>query len=192
MLGTVPNDVSLRGLRLAPGYILGHPYAALDIYSQQGSAVSLEAVSVGHAASMQVRAAESSVALFGGLTAAISRLRELADDCAHEDWDGAGAIALEPAAVANAERFLRALPVGIPMPECSPEPDGSVSLDWAESRYRLFSVSMSSSNRLAFAWLDGSDKGHGVCRFDGMAVPERVLLGLRLILPEADAPVRAA
>jgi hypothetical protein len=192
MPGTVPNDVSLLGVPLVPGYILGRPYAALDIYSQQGSAVSLEAVSVGHAASMQVRAAESSVALFGGLSAAISSLRELADDCARDDWDGDGAVALEPAAVANAERFLRALPEGIAMPECSPEPDGSVSFDWAESRCRLFSVSVSSSNRLAFAWLDGSDKGHGVSRFDGRAVPERVLIGLRLILPEAHAPVRAA
>jgi hypothetical protein len=180
MPATVPNAVSLLG------------YAALGIYSQQGSAVSLEAERVGQAASTLVRAAESSVALFGELSSAISRLHELANDCAQDDWDAAGAVALESAAVANAERFLRALPEGVPMPECSPEPDGSVSLDWAESRWRLFSVSVSSSNRLAFAWLDGSDQGHGVARFDGMAVPERVLMGLRLIVPEAHAPVRAA
>lgn len=180
MLGTVPNAVGLLG------------YAALGLYSQQGSAVSLEAASVGQAASTLVRAAESSVVLFGERSAAISSLRELANDCAHDDWDGAGAVALDPAAIINAERFLRALPEGVPMPECSPEPDGSVSLDWAESRARLFSVSVSNSNRIAFAWLDGSDKGHGVSRFDGTVVPERVLIGLRLILPEAHAPVRPA
>jgi hypothetical protein len=152
----------------------------------------MEAKSVGHAASSLMRAAESSVALFGERGAAISSLRELANECAGDDWDGSGAVALDPCAVENAERFLRALPEGVPMPECSPEPDGSVSLDWSESRARLFSVSVSGSNRLAFAWLDGCDKGHGVSRFDGVLVPERVLIGLRLILPETHAPVRAA
>lgn len=139
-----------------------------------------------------VRAAEQSVALFGERAAAISSLRELANECSHEDWDGSGAVALDPDAVTQAEYFLRALPDGVPMPECSAEPDGSVSLDWCMAKNRLFSISVGSSNRLAFAWLDGSDKGHGVARFDGLAVPARVLLGLRSILIPSHAPVRAA
>jgi hypothetical protein len=139
-----------------------------------------------------VQAAEQSVVLFGERAAAISSLRELSNECSLEDWDGSGALALDPRAVIQAESFLRTLPDGVPMPECSAEPDGSVSLDWSRAKNRLFSVSVGSSNRLAFAWLDGSDKGHGVARFDGIEVPKLVLLGLRSILTPSHAPVRAA
>jgi len=88
---------------------------------------------------MFARTAEQSVALFGEQCTAISRLHEIANDCAHDDWDGAGAMPVDMAAVLRAESFLRALPDGIPMPDSSPEPDGSVSLDWS-ARNRLFSV----------------------------------------------------
>lgn len=180
MLGAVSNAVGLRG------------YAALGPYAQQGSAVSVEAASVGRAAIILARAAEQSVALFGERAAAISRLHELANECVQDDWDGAGAVPLDLTAVAHAESFLRALPDGTPLPECSPEADGSVSLDWCSARNRLFSVSIGRSNRVAFAWLDGNDKGHGVARFDGVAVPTRVLFGLSSILGRSHAPVRAA
>jgi hypothetical protein len=77
---------------------------------------------------------------------------------------------------------VRALPDGIPLPEFAPEPDGSISLDWILSRNRLFSVSIGHSSRLAFAWLDGADNGHGVARFDGQNVPPRVLEGIKCII----------
>lgn len=180
MLGTVSNAVGLLG------------YAALIPYAQPGSAVSAEADTVVQVASGIVQAAERSVVLFGDKAAALSSLRELASECSVGDWDAAGAHAIDLDALACAERFLRALPSSVPMPECSPEPDGSISLDWSESRHRLFSISISGSDRLAFAWLDGSDRGHGVARFDGRVVPERVLFGIRSILGQPHAPVRAA
>lgn len=180
MLGAVSTVVGLVG------------YAALGSSSQPGSAVSAEAARVEQIAIKLAQAAEQSVALFGDRAAALSSLRELANECAHDDWDGADAVALDPDAVTQAERFLRALPDDMPMPECSAEPDGSVSLDWSSARNRLFSVSVGNRNRLAFAWLDGSDKGHGVARFDGLKIPGRVLLSLRSILTPSHAPVRAA
>ncbi len=133
---------------------------------------------------------ERSQALFGDKTATISSLNELACECAEADWDGYGAQGMDPAAVTVAERLIRALPMDIPMPECAPEPDGSISLDWWESRYRIVSVSVSPSARLAFAWLDGTDRGHAVARFDGSAVPERLLQEIRRIMPNAS--LRAA
>ena len=180
MFGPVSETVVLLG------------YAALGPYAQSGSAVSLEAEMVKQAASNLVRAAEESVALFGERAEAISSLRELANECAHEDWDGGGATAIDLDAVARAEGFLRALPSGVPMPTCSPEPDGSISLDWSESRGRLFSISVSARDRIAFAWLDGNDRGHGVARFDGAVVPERVVFGIRSIMTPSHAPVRIA
>jgi hypothetical protein len=85
-------------------------------------------------------------------------------------------------ALQNAEMFLRALPEDLPTPEFAPEPDGSISLDWIHTRHRLFSLGVGPNDRLAYAWLDGTDKGHGVARFDGLSVPQRVLAGIQFIM----------
>ena len=78
------------------------------------------------------------------------------------------------------------------LPEFAPEPDGSISLDWIQSRARLYSLSIGHSNRLAYAWLDGADKGHGVVHFDGQNVPPRVLDGIKHIVGHGYAGLRAA
>ena len=79
-----------------------------------------------------------------------------------------------------------------PVPEFAPEPDGSVSLDWIQSRTRLFSLSIGTSRRLAYAWLDGSDKGHAVSRFDGKHIPSRIQQGIREIVNYGHTSLRAA
>jgi hypothetical protein len=165
---------------------------ALHAVASGGSATSLEARAVHQAAGEVVRLAERSQALFGEKAAALSRLAALATECGEQGWDGENASPIDSNAVLMAERFLRALPDGIPMPEFAPEPDGSISLDWIQSRSRLFSLSISHSNRLAYAWLDGTDKGHGVARFDGQNVPLRILDGVKSIVRPGHAGLRAA
>jgi len=167
-------------------------YAALNPYARVGSAISAEAEAVTRAASALVRSSEESQILFGRRATAISHLRTLGNECAESGWDGADAYAIHSVALRNAENFVRALPEDIPMPEFAPEPDGSISLDWIPSRHRLFSMSVSTGNRLAFAWIDGADRGHGVARFDGLIVPARVLTGIRSILSYGNAAVRVA
>jgi hypothetical protein len=180
----MPEPVSAIGLC----YPAGH--AALNLYARGGSAVSSEARAAQEAATAVVESAERSQALFGEKAAALSQLWALATECNETNWDGAGAAAIDVGAVINAGDLVRALPAGIPMPEFSPEPDGSVSLDWIESRNRIFSVSVGTGSRLAYAWLDGSDRGHGVARFDGERVPVRVLEGIRGIISHGNAAVR--
>lgn len=167
-------------------------YAALNAYALPGSAVSAEAVSVTQAVSALIRSAEESQALFGTKAAAISQLKTLASECAEPDWDGNGASAIDSVALQNAVNLVRALPEDVPLPEFAPEPDGSISLDWIQSRHRLFSLSVGVSNRLAYAWLDGSDNGHGVARFDGCNVPERILTGIQSIMSPGNVTVRTA
>lgn len=87
---------------------------------------------------------------------------------------------------------MRVLPGYVPLPEFAPEPDGSVSLDWTESRHRRFTLSIGGSNRVAYAWLDGADKGHGVVRFDGTSIPPRVLEGIGSIVNHGNTPFRVA
>jgi hypothetical protein len=161
-------------------------------YARGSSAVSSEARAVRDAVCAVVDLTEQSHALFGDKAAAISQLRALANECAEPEWDSDGASAVTPIAVSLAEGFIRALPDGVPLPEFAPEPDGSLSLDWIQSRNCLFSISVGSNNRLAYAWLDGADKGHAVARFDGDRIPPRIVEGIRAIMGHGNASLRAA
>jgi hypothetical protein len=150
-------------------------YRALQALAGGSSAISPEANAV-HRAAVEVRdQAERSFVLFGAKAIALSELATLVSECSEQDWNGEGAASIEPVSVNTVERFVRALPEDFPLPEFSPDPDGSISLDWMPSRNRLFSLSIGRNDRLAYAWLDGTDKGHGVARFDGQSVPPPVL-----------------
>lgn len=160
-------------------------YATLSAYARQGSALSAEAAAVSQAAAALVRSAEDMHSLFGRKSTAISSLREMAGDCCEAGWDGESAAPVNRLALAGAEAFIRALPEEYPLPDCAPEPDGSISLDWIASRRRLFSLSVGHGPRLAYAWLDGSDKGHGVAVFDGVSIPQRVLSEIQSVVRHA-------
>jgi hypothetical protein len=166
-------------------------YAALQAMSRRSSSVSEEGLFVSQAAAAIVDAREQSYALFGQQNGVISQIRSLAVECGKPDWNGDGALPVDSAATRTAESIVRALPEGFPVPEVSAEPDGAISLDWAHSRSRVFTLSAGPTDRLAFAWLDGTDKGHGVARFDGITIPRRVIDGIRSIL-SSDPTVRAA
>lgn len=119
--------------------------------------------------------------------AAIAQIETLAKECSEPDWDGENARPLDRLAALSATNFIRALPDGIALPELAPEPDGSISLDWIQSRNRLFTLSIGANNRLGYAWLDGTDKGHAVVRFDGEHVPLRILEEIRGITNPGNA-----
>lgn len=156
------------------------------------SALSREAHIVSEAATEFVKLAERSEALSGDKNAVFSDLAELGTDYADRGWDGGNAAPIDPVTMFFVRRFIHALPDDIPMPELAPEPDGSVSLDWSKSRSRLFSLSIGPSNRLAFAWLDGGDKGYATAQFSGADIPSLVLDQIRKLLGNARAPLRAA
>ncbi len=167
-------------------------YAALNAYAQGGTAVSAEAQTVREVASSVVELADRSQALFGEKAFSISRLIALAQQCGQPGWDGTDAEPVSTLAVMTAEAFLRALPDDCPMPELAADPDGALSLDWIGSKSRIFSLSIGPTNRLAYAWVDGADRGHAVARFDGQQIPPRVLDGVQSIIPYADSSFRAA
>lgn len=160
-------------------------HLALQALAGGGSAMSPEAFAVYKAAADVADSAERSVALFGKKAAALSQLAKLGTECAYLGWDGEGAAAIDPIAILSAKRFVRALPDDLPLPEFAPEPDGSISLDWIQSRNRLVSISVARGNRLAYAWLDGADKGHAVARFDGRNIPPLVLGQIKSIVDHA-------
>jgi len=167
-------------------------FSVLPAFAWGSSAVSNEADEIRKAAREVVSESERSQALFAGKADLISQLVALEDECSGEGWDGNGAHPIDFLAVDQVKRFLRALPDRVPLPEISPEPDGSVSLDWIHSRNRLFSVSVSGGDRLAFAGIDGTDSSHGVARFDGQIIPRQILLGIEAAVGARDATFRTA
>ena len=160
--------------------------------ARSGSAISPEASDVAKAASAIIAASERSEALFGRKAAVLSALMLMADECAEPGWDGEAAPAIALGVVRKASEVIRALPEGIPLPELSPAPDGSIVFDWALSKHRVFSLSIGETDRLAYAWLDGTDKGHGAARFDGLRMPPRVLDGVQAVMSHGNAPLWAA
>ena len=166
----MPQSVSTIGLLLG--------CAAVHYMPSGSTAVSPEAQVLRKSACQVFESSERSIALFGGKANAISSIIALASECSNPNWDGNDAEPISDLAVSTAEIFIRALPSDIPLPEFAPDPDGSISLDWIESRKRLFSVSIGASDRLAFAWIDGTDRGHGVVRFDGGAIPQKIREGI--------------
>lgn len=154
-------------------------FASLSSAWWEDNAISGEAQQVALHTSKVNEVIEYSRALFGAKADAISELLALADECGDENWDGAGAYPIDSAAVSMASQLIQALPDDVSLPEFAPEPDGSVSFDWIRSSSQLVSVSVSANRRLSFAWLDGTDKGHAVARFDGKGMPERLMLEIR-------------
>jgi len=112
----------------------------------------------------------------------ISNVRSFADQCSEDDWDGYRAEAVSDTVLLCAEAFIRALPDGLAMPEISAEPDGQISFDWLPTKTKTFTLSVGSSDRLAYAWIDGSNRGHAVDLFEGDQLPPRVLGELQRIL----------
>lgn len=115
------------------------------------------------------------------------RLRFVLDELTVDD----GQCAVSAASVRRAFQLVQSLPNGIPVPDVAIDPDGEVELDWMPSRTRMFSISLGDSDRLAYAWLDGSDHAHGVFRFIN-AIPQPLLLQLAELTVDARAYVRVA
>lgn len=166
--------------------------SALYALARPGSAVSAEAKAVQQAASEAIDSVERSRALFGAKANTIYELWALANECSQEGWDGEHARPLDREAIHRAIELIRALPDYVPLPELAPEPDGAVSLDWIRSRNRVLSISVSGRDRLAFAWLDGTARGHGVEPFVEGSIPERLLDAIAATMDVRHAAVRAA
>jgi hypothetical protein len=131
------------------------------------------------AESEAVRRLEHSQALFGEKAEAIQQVWTIYNECSVEGWDGYGAVPVSQYAARRAVDMIRALPSHLPIPEITPEPDGSMSLDWNPSRDRIFSVSVGNDDRLSYAWLDGADRGYAVANFHEDVIPARIIEGIK-------------
>lgn len=158
------------------GYVLLQPLA------QRSSAVSPDAQFLAHGADAVLTTAESSISLFGAKGEALSNLATVSAESAIEDWDGYGALPALAEGIEAAASFIRSLPSNLALPEPSVDPDGEISLEWLDSKDRIFSISFGKSDRVAYAGIDGTDRWRGTEHFDGQTIPRFLLMGIERVM----------
>ncbi|MFT4641269.1 MAG: hypothetical protein ACI8T1_004606 [Verrucomicrobiales bacterium] len=124
---------------------------------------------------------EESFAISGTTREGIEELADLYQQCHEPDWDGYQALPILPETYEAAQRCVRALPWGLPVPEVSAEPDGEVTLEWYRSPRRVVSISVSPNHQLSYAALFGASKVHGTETFHD-TVPPLVIDVIRRVL----------
>ena len=124
---------------------------------------------------------ESSRALLDLKEDALNRLYELTAECVEADWDGYGAEAVSQSAAVHSAHFIRRLPEDLPLPEISVEPDGEIALDWSPTPTQTFSVSIGPADRMACAWVNGTEHGHAVAYSNNGDIPSRILQEIQRI-----------
>lgn len=162
--------------------------ATMTSYVRSSSAISDDANQVGLAISKVLEGRLDTESLLGTKGATLSQLMEAVEELAIDDDQ----VPVDERTLRNAELLVLALPDNLPPPIVGVDPDGAISLTWSASRTRLFSVSVSDSARMAYAWMDGSDKGHAVERFSSPSLPTRFLSSLQSIIGNEAPALRAA
>ena len=168
MVPVPPANLSVRNASLLPP-------------APQHAAVADEAGVIREKALDLSKHIERSWVLFGSKKDALDRLYELAAECAEADWDGYDAEAVSQSAVEHSAYFIRRLPEDLPLPEISVEPDGEIALDWSPTPTQTFSVSIGTANRMACAWVNGTEHGHVVAYSNNGEIPSRILQEIQRI-----------
>lgn len=109
-------------------------------------------------------------------------------------WDGYGADPIDGACVANAEAILRALPGSAPSPEITPNPNGTLSLDW-ESGHQALSLEIG-IDRYSCFWessngiqTDEGDFAQGLPAFVATVLANLFPPQATLVFPDYEGPI---
>lgn len=105
-------------------------------------------------------------------------LIEVFKECSEEGWDGYGAFPISGDTYLEAKRLIMSLPITIPMPEITPEPNGEIALEWAKGNRRVFVASVSGKKEIVYAGLFGTNKIHGTEYFSD-SIPSAILESLK-------------
>ncbi len=102
------------------------------------------------------------------------KIAEIAEQCAVPGWDGYGANAITPEAVAQARAFADAIPPHLPAPDPGVEPDGAVTFEWYWTLRQTLSVSVDGSGAVHYAALLGTESICGTETFRDR-MPEKLV-----------------
>jgi len=114
---------------------------------------------------------------------ALKTLGEICTTCSNIGWDGYGALPISKEAHEEAARFLKCLPLDLPIPEIVPDPRGGVSFEWYKSKNWVFTVSTKGENLLIYAGLMGeNNRIYGTHTFYD-SIPKIVTENIRRLVP---------
>lgn len=88
-------------------------------------------------------------------------LARLEQDAGRANWDGYGSKSVDRDSLAFAERVAQMLPVSLPGPEVTVDPDGEVSFDWECGRRQRLSLSVGPNGTVRYAGLVGGSEAYG-------------------------------
>lgn len=120
----------------------------------------------------------SSVALGQGLW----DLDHACFEAIESNWDGYGALPVQPNAYPYAEMLLRSLPFTTPKPDIGIDPDGEISFTWYRGPRNVFSISIGGAGRLSYAGFFGASSVHGT-EYLVDKIPEMVEDNLARLFP---------
>jgi hypothetical protein len=123
----------------------------------------------------------TSIAISRTAETAIAGLKRLLRIAAKPNWDGYGALPLDPRSAEQALRFIQALPTTVPTPDVSADPDGEVDLLWQLEPTRTISVSVGPNGKLTYAALMGTAQAYGT-EWLSNEIPQPILESLTRIL----------
>ena len=101
------------------------------------------------------------------------------DECAEDNWDGYGAMAISLETIEIAERFANCfLFTNLPIPDIIPEPTDTIAFEWERSAYNTLIVSINSTGEIAYVGMFGSNRSKGIEKFTD-SVPEQIVNNLK-------------
>jgi len=103
-----------------------------------------------------------------------SELTDVFEECSKPSWDGYNAFPVTIDSYLLTERFLMALPLGMPMPIIGAEPDGQITCEWSTGARRCLSISFDPVGDLHFAALTGPGRACGTVPFVD-SIPQTIL-----------------
>lgn len=83
------------------------------------------------------------------------------EECKTPNWDSYDALPVEEATFSKTYSFIKALPLGYPLPSVGAEPDGHLTLEWYRHPRWTLSISVSPEGILYYAALFGSNDVRG-------------------------------
>ena len=107
-----------------------------------------------------------------GMGSVILSLEKAMQQFGQPNWDGYNALPVSEETHWAAERFLRQLPLNVPLPTVGAEPDGDLTLEWYRGPYRTLSVSINAHGAIHFSALLGQTESCGTIEFSDDVSPD--------------------
>ncbi|MBI4651269.1 hypothetical protein HY745_08305 [Candidatus Desantisbacteria bacterium] len=111
---------------------------------------------------------------------ALGALENIYKECSINNWDGYGSVSINIHSYNNARKLIETLPISIPIPEATIDPDGNIAFEWYRSQSKIFTLCLEGYNKIIFAGIFGNKRIHGTEDFD-RDIPDLILYNIKRV-----------